>query len=57
MVVADRGGRAALPHCSRWHGLIGRQGPTLWAHMQGAYDLLHAEREVDKSDIPTLEAV
>jgi antitoxin HigA-1 len=34
--------------------LIGN-GPAIWLRMQAAYDAWHAEREVDVSDIPTLE--
>jgi addiction module HigA family antidote len=28
-------------------------GPALWLNMQTAYDLWHAKREIDVSDIPT----
>lgn len=31
--------------------------PLAWVRMQGAYDAWHAEREVDVSQIPVLEAV
>jgi addiction module HigA family antidote len=31
-------------------------GPGIWVRMQAAYDLWGAEREVDVSNIPTLEA-
>jgi addiction module HigA family antidote len=34
--------------------LIGN-GPEIWVNMQAAYDLWHAEREVDVSRVPTLE--
>jgi addiction module HigA family antidote len=33
--------------------LVGN-GPRLWVNMQAAYDLWHAEPEVDVSGIPTL---
>ncbi|MEA2838057.1 MAG: antitoxin HigA [Bradyrhizobium sp.] len=32
-------------------------GPGPWIRMQAAYDLWHAERNVDVSGIPTLKAV
>lgn len=35
--------------------LVGN-GPAIWLRMQAAYDAWHAEREVDVSGIPTLEA-
>ena len=35
--------------------LVGN-GPAIWLRMQAAYDAWHAEREVDTSAIPTLEA-
>ena len=35
--------------------LVGN-GPAIWLRMQAAYDAWHAEREVDTSSIPTLEA-
>ncbi len=31
-------------------------GPNLWLNMQTAYDLWHAEREVDVAAIPTVRA-
>lgn len=31
-------------------------GPGLWVRMQAAYDVWHAEREIDVSTIPTLHA-
>lgn len=36
-------------------GKLFGQGGGLWIRMQTAYDLWHAEREVDVSDIKTLE--
>lgn len=30
-------------------------GPNLWLNMQAAYDLWHAKREVDVSNIPTFK--
>jgi len=35
-------------------GKLCGNGPRLWANMQAAYDLWHAERKVDTSKIPTL---
>ena len=35
--------------------LVGN-GPAIWLRMQAAYDAWHAEREVDTSASPTLEA-
>jgi addiction module HigA family antidote len=35
--------------------LVGN-GPEVWVNMQAAYDLWHAEREVDVSQVPTLTA-
>lgn len=37
-------------------GKLCGNGPRLWANMQAAYDLWHAERKVDTSRIPTLAA-
>ena len=36
-------------------GKLCGNGPSLWLSMQTAYDLWHAERTVDVSNIPTLE--
>jgi addiction module HigA family antidote len=36
-------------------GKLFGNGATLWVRMQSAYDTWHAEREVDVSNIPTLE--
>jgi addiction module HigA family antidote len=33
--------------------LVGN-GPEIWVNMQAAFDLWHAEREVDVSRVPTL---
>ncbi len=38
-------------------GKLCGNGPTLWLNLQRRYDLERAEREVDVSAIPTLEAV
>ena len=35
-------------------GKLCGNGPRLWANMQSAYDLWHAERKIDVSKIPTL---
>jgi len=37
-------------------GKLFGNGPGIWAGMQTAYDIWHAERAVDVSGIPTLEA-
>jgi len=36
-------------------GKLCGNGPRLWLNMQTAYDLWHAERNVDVSKIPTLQ--
>ena len=36
-------------------GKLFGDGPDIWLRMQAAYDAWHAEREVDVSNIPTLE--
>ena len=36
-------------------GLIFEQAPASWLNMQTAYDLWHAERQVDKSKIKPLK--
>ena len=36
-------------------GKLCGNGPNLWLSMQSAYDLWHAELNVDVSNIPTLE--
>ena len=37
-------------------GTLFGNGPQVWLRMQAAYDLWHAQREVDVSDIPNLAA-
>jgi antitoxin HigA-1 len=37
-------------------GKLFGDGAGIWVRMQAAYDTWHAEREVDVSDIPTIEA-
>jgi addiction module HigA family antidote len=37
-------------------GKLCGNGPTLWLNLQRAYDLWHAQRDVDVSRIPTLQA-
>ncbi len=37
-------------------GKLCGNGPTLWLNLQRAHDLWHAERHVDVSRIPTLQA-
>jgi antitoxin HigA-1 len=38
-------------------GKLCGNGPALWVNLQRAYDLWHAQRRVDVSRIPTLQAV
>jgi antitoxin HigA-1 len=37
-------------------GKLCGNGPALWLNLQRAYDLWHAQRRVDVSKIPTLQA-
>ena len=37
-------------------GKLFGDGAGVWIRMQAAYDTWHAEREIDVSDIPTIEA-
>jgi antitoxin HigA-1 len=37
-------------------GKLFGNGPGIWVRMQAAYDTWHAERRVDTSEIPTIEA-
>ena len=37
-------------------GKLFGNSPLFWIRMQGAYDAWHAEREVDVSGVPTIEA-
>ena len=37
-------------------GKLCGNGPALWVNLQRAYDLWHAQRRVDVSRIPTLQA-
>jgi addiction module HigA family antidote len=37
-------------------GKLCGNGPNLWINLQRSYDLWHAERRVDVSKIPTLQA-
>jgi addiction module HigA family antidote len=37
-------------------GKLFGNGPGIWVRMQAAYDLWHAEQEIDVSNIPTLHA-
>ncbi|SEP77457.1 addiction module antidote protein, HigA family [Devosia sp. YR412] len=38
-------------------GKLFGNGPGVWIRMQTAYDTWHAERQVDVSNIPTIEAM
>lgn len=43
------------PHMAVRIGKLLGNGPALWLNMQSAYDLWHAQREVDISKIPTFK--
>jgi addiction module HigA family antidote len=53
-ILAKR--QAVSPSVAVRLGKLFGNGPAVWLGMQTAYDLWHAEREVDVSDIPTLRA-
>lgn len=44
------------PNIAARIGKLVGNGPAIWLRMQANYDAWHAEREVDVSAIPTLEA-
>ncbi len=46
--------QAASPTVAVRLGKLFGNGPAIWLNMQTAYDLWHAERGVDVSDIPRL---
>lgn len=50
------GTAAVSPEMAVRIGKLVGNGPGLWLRMQGAYDLWHAERAVDVSEIPTMSA-
>ena len=53
--ILDEKQPVTAPMALRLGKLIGN-GPTIWLNLQRAYDLEQAEREVDISQIPTLNA-
>ena len=53
-ILAQR--QAVTPSVAVRLGKLFGNGPAVWLEMQTAYDLWHAEREVDVSGIPTLKA-
>lgn len=44
------------PNVAAKIGKLVGNGPAIWLRMQASYDAWHAEREVDVSHIPTLDA-
>ena len=48
--------RSVTPVMAVKLGKLCGNGPDLWLNLQTAYDLWRAERQVDTSKIPTLEA-
>lgn len=44
------------PNIAARLGKLFGDGPAVWLRMQAAHDAWHAEREVDVSSIPTLQA-
>lgn len=44
------------PHVAVRLGKLFGDGPGVWIRMQAAYDTWHAQRQIDVSAIPTLEA-
>ncbi|MCC6863959.1 MAG: HigA family addiction module antidote protein [Rhodobacteraceae bacterium] len=51
-VLAER--KAVSPEVAVRLGKLFGNAPLFWIRLQGAYDAWHAAREVDVSDIPTL---
>jgi antitoxin HigA-1 len=49
--------RPVSPNVAVRLGKLFGNGAQLWASLQSRYDTWHAEREIDVSGIPTLEAV
>ena len=49
------GKQPVTPHVAVRLGKLFGNGAGLWLRMQTAHDAWHAERDVDVSDIPTLE--
>jgi addiction module HigA family antidote len=48
------GKQSITPNLAVRFGKLFGNSPEMWMNMQAAYDLWHAEREVDTSAIPTL---
>jgi len=53
-ILAEK--RSVTPEMAVKLGKLCGNGPDLWLNLQTAYDLWRAERQVDTSKIPTLEA-
>ena len=52
-----RARKPVTPNVAARLGKLFGNGPGIWLRMQTAYDAWHAERDIDVSDIPTLETV
>jgi addiction module HigA family antidote len=55
-IIARNDPRPVTPEMAVRLGKFCGNGPRLWLSLQSAYDLWHAEREVDTRKIPTLHA-
>ncbi len=53
-ILAER--KPVSPDVAARVGKLFGNGPALWLNMQAAYDAWHAERDVDVSQIPTIQA-
>jgi len=54
-ILAEK--RPVSPNVAAKIGKLLGNGPGLWLRMQASYDAWHAERDVDVSNIPTLESI
>lgn len=50
------GRKAVSPTVAARLGKLFGNGPALWLRMQASHDAWHAEREIDVSGVPTLDA-
>jgi addiction module HigA family antidote len=55
-IIARENPRPVTPEMAVRLGKLCGNGPRLWANLQSAYDLWHAERRIDTRGIPTLHA-
>ncbi|BCH26720.1 HigA family addiction module antitoxin [Mesorhizobium sp. L-8-3] len=53
-IIRER--KPVSPNVAARLGKLFGDGAAIWLRMQAAYDAWHAEREVDVSNIPTLDA-